>query len=96
MFLALCLLAFSGCGRLVAGSEEIYRGTVTDLGMSVVAEGDRCGRAYLILVSDDNTATCFWLRKGFAHSAKIGDRVIVESAVETWTNLLTATSVTVE
>ena len=91
-----CVLGLSGCSRkLIEGSEKSYHGTVTDLGMSVVNEGDRQGRSYIIISSADHKETCFWLGKNCETTAKIGDNVIVESAIEEQTNLLVATSITV-
>ena len=90
------LLSFVACGnRLVEGSEKTYYGTVTDRAMSVVNEGDRQGRAY-ISITTDNGDILFWLTKDCETDAKIGDKVIVESAIEEQTNLLVATSITVE
>ena len=90
------LLSLVACGnRLVEGSEKTYYGTVTDRAMSVVAEGDRHGRAY-ISISTDNEDILFWLTKDCETNAQIGDKVIVESAIEEHTNLLVATSITVE
>ena len=90
------LLSLVACGnKLVEGSEKTYYGTVTDLAMSVVNEGDRHGRAY-ISISTDNEDILFWLTKDCATNAQIGDKVIVESAIEEQTNLLVATSITVE
>ena len=93
MVLILCLAA---CGsKLVGGSEKTYYGIVTDCAMSVVNEGDRQGRAY-ISISTDNEDVLFWLVRDCETNAKIGDKVIVESAIEEQTNLLVATSITVE
>ena len=90
------LLSLVACGnRLVEGSEKTYYGTVTDRAMSVVNEGDRQGRAY-ISITTDNGDILFWLTKDCETDAKIGDKVIVESAIEEQTNLLVATSITVE
>lgn len=90
------LLSLVACGnRLAEGSEKTYYGTVTDRAMSVVNEGDRQGRAY-ISITTDNGDILFWLTKDCETDAKIGDKVIVESAIEEQTNLLVATSITVE
>ena len=90
------LLSLVACGnRLVEGSKKTYYGTVTDRAMSVVNEGDRQGRAY-ISITTDNGDILFWLTKDCETDAKIGDKVIVESAIEEQTNLLVATSITVE
>ena len=90
------LLSLVACGnKLVEGSGKTYHGTVTDRAMSVVNEGDRQGRAY-ISISTDNEDILFWLTKDCETNAKIGDKVIVESAIEEQTNLLVATSITVE
>ena len=96
LFLLLgCILSLVGCGRkLVDGSEKTYAGTVTDRAMSVVNERDRHGRAYIIISTDDEDI-CFWLTKDCKTDAKIGDKVIVESAIEEETNLLVATSIVV-
>ena len=90
------LLSLVACGnKLVEGSEKTYYGTVTDRAMSVVNEGDRHGRAY-ISISTDNEDILFWLAKDCETNAQIGDKVIIESAIEEQTNLLVATSITVE
>ena len=90
------LLSLVACGNeLVDGSEKTYYGTVTDRAMSVVNEGDRQGRAY-ISITTDNEDIQFWLTKDIETNAKIGDKVIIESAIEEQTNLLVATSITVE
>ena len=93
----ICMLALVGCGRskLVEGSEKTYYGTVTDRAMSVVNEGDREGRPYIIISTDDNTEICLWFVKDCETSAKIGDVVTIESAIEEQTDLLVAISVTV-
>ena len=93
MVLLLSLVACSN--KLVDGSEKTYSGIVTDRAMSVVNEGDRQGRAY-ISITTDNGDIQFWLTKNCETGAKIGDKVIVESAMEEQTNLLVATSITVE
>ena len=57
------LLCLAACGnKLVEGSEKTYYGTVTDRAMSVVNEGDRQGRAY-ISITTDNEDIQFWLTK---------------------------------
>ena len=90
------LLCLAACGnKLVEGSEKTYYGTVTDRAMSVVNEGDRQGRAY-ISITTDNEDIQFWLTKDSETNAQIGDKVIIESAIEEQTNLLVATSITVE
>ena len=90
------LLCLAACGnKLVEGSEKTYYGTVTDRAMIVVNEGDRQGRAY-ISITTDNEDIQFWLTKDCETNAQIGDKVIIESAIEEQTNLLVATSITVE
>lgn len=91
------ILVLSGCRShsLVKGSEQTYRGTVTDRGMSVVTEGDRIGRPYIIIATEENAEICFWLRENCEPNAQIGDDVIIESAMEQQTNLLVATHITV-
>ena len=90
------LLCLAACGnKLVEGSEKTYYGTVTDRAKSVVNEGDRQGRAY-ISITTDNEDIQFWLTKDCETNAQIGDKVIIESAIEEQTNLLVATSITVE
>lgn len=90
------LLGLAACSnRLVEGSDKTYCGTVTDSAMSVVNEGDLQGRAY-ISITTDNENLQFWLTKDCETDAKIGDKVIVQSAIEEQTNLLVATSITVE
>ena len=97
LLLALSLpLGLVACGKnLVEGSEETYSGIVTDRAMSVVNEGDHQGRAY-ISIATDNGEALFWLTKDCETNAQIGDKVIIESAIEEQTNLLVATSITVE
>ena len=90
------LLSLVACGNnFVDGSEKTYSGTVTDRAMSVVNEGDRHGRPYII-ISTGNEDICFWFAKDCETDAEIGDKVIIESAIEEQTNLLVATSITVE
>ena len=90
------LLCLAACGnKLVEGSEKTYYGTVTDRAMSVVNEGDCQGGAY-ISITTDNEDIQFWLTKDCETNAQIGDKVIIESAIEEQTNLLVATSITVE
>ena len=90
------LLSLIGCGnKLVEGSERTYHGTVTDRAMSVVNEGDRHGRAY-ISISTDNEDIQFWLTEDCETNAQIGDKVIIESAIEEQTEMLVATSISVE
>ena len=89
-------LSLVACGnKLAEGSEKTYYGTVTDRAMSVVNEGDRQGRAY-ISITTGNEDIQFWLTKDYETNAKIGDKVIIESAIEEQTNLLVATSIRVE
>ena len=91
------LLALVGCGsKLVEGSEQTWSGTVTDRGMSVVKEGDRTGRPYLLIMSDGQEEICFWLLENCETPAGIGDRVTVESAIEADTGLLVATQITLK
>lgn len=91
-----CLLGLVGCSsKLVEGSEKTYSGTVTDMAMSVVNEGDRHGRSYIIISTGDEDI-CFWLTRDCETNAKIGDKVIIESAIEEQTDLLVATSITVD
>ena len=93
--IALLLILVACSNRLVEESKKTYYGTVTDRAMSVVNEGDRQGRAY-ISITTDNDNLQFWLTKDCETDAKIGDKVIVQSAIEEQTNLLVATSITVE
>ena len=75
------LLSLVACGtKLVEGSEKTYYGTVIDRAMSVVNEGDRHGRAY-ISISTDNEDILFWLAKDCETNAQIGDKVIVEERI---------------
>ena len=92
---ALFLLGLTACGNSAEGSERIYYGTVTDRAMSVVHEGDRQGRAYISIITDQETLL-FWLAKDCETDAQIGDTVIIKSVIEERTNLLVATSVVVE
>lgn len=90
------VLSLVACSsKLAEGSEKTYYGTVTDCAISVVNEGDRQGRAY-ISITTDNEDLQFWLKKDSENPAKIGDKVIIESAIEEQTNLLVATSIVVE
>ena len=92
----ICILSFAACsGNLVEGSGKTYHGTVTDRAMSVVKEGDRQGRAY-ITISTDNGDVCFWLAEGCETNAGIGDNVMIESAIEEQTDLLVAIRITVK
>ena len=92
----ICALNLLACGsKLVEGSEKTYSGMVTDRAMSVVNEGDREGRSYIIITAD-NEEICFWLTEECETNAQIGDTVTIESAIEEGTNLLVATSVVVE
>ena len=96
LWLLVCMFGLAGCSRkLVEGSVKTYSGTVTDMAMSVVNEGDRHGRAYIIISTGDEDI-CFWFAKDCETNAKVGDKVIIESAIEEQTNLLVATSITVE
>lgn len=96
LLVLVCVLGLVGCSsKLVEGSEKTYSGTVTDRAMSVVNEGDRQGRSYIIISTGDEDI-CFWLTKACETNAKIGDEVIIESAIEEQTDLLIATSITVE
>lgn len=56
MLAVICMLALVGCdcSKLGEGSEKTYFGTVTDRAMSVVNEGDRQGRPYIIISTDNN------------------------------------------
>ena len=91
-----CILSLAACrGKLVEGSEKTYSGTVCDRAMSVVNEGDRQGRAYMI-ISTGEEDICFWLTTDCESNAKIGDKVRIESAIEEQTNLRVATSVVIE
>ena len=90
-----CVLNLVACdSKLVEGSEKTYCGIVTDRAMSVVNEEDYQGRAY-ISITTGNEDLMFWLTKDCETNAKIGDKVIIESAMEERTNLLAATNVTV-
>ena len=96
LLLLACVLSVAGCTvKLAEGSEKTYCGTVTDRGMSVVKEGDRKGRAYIIIVTGAQEEICFWLGKNCENPAGIGDAVCIESAREENTGLLTAVRITV-
>lgn len=75
-------------------NQQLYQ-VLIKVDMSVVNEGDRQGRAY-ISITTDNEDIQFWLTKDCETNAQIGDKVIIESAIEEQTNLLVATSITVE
>lgn len=63
LLVLVCVLGLVGCSsKLVEGSEKTYSGTVTDRAMSVVNEGDRQGRSYIIISTGDEDI-CFWLTK---------------------------------
>lgn len=95
-FVMVLLLSLVACGnKLVDGSEKTWSGIVTDRAMSIVNEGDRQGRAYIIITSN-NEDVCFWFAKDFETNAQVGDRVIIKSAVEEGTNLLVVTGITIE
>ena len=96
LFILFCTVSLFGCGSdLVEGSEQTYTGIVCDRAMSVVNEGDKQGRAYFIITTDSEEI-CFWLADDCETDAQIGDKVTIESAIEEKTNLLVATSITVE
>ena len=96
LFILCCIFSLAGCGSdLVDGSEQTYTGIVCDRAMSVVNEGDKQGRAYIIITTDSEDI-CFWLTEDCETNAQIGDKVIIESAIEEKSNLLVATSITVE
>ena len=62
LLVLVCVLGLVGCSsKLVEGSEKTYSGTVTDRAMSVVNEGDRQGRSYIIISTGDEDI-CFWQR----------------------------------
>lgn len=91
------VLNLSGCGsRYVEGSEKTYYGIVTDCGMSVVNEGDREGRPYIIIATADEEVICFWLEDFYTYSAGVGSTVTIESTIEEGTNLLVARKITVD
>lgn len=91
----ICVWFMVGCAnKLIEGSEKTYTGTVVDYAMSPVNEGDWFSLRYITLFADDETH-CIWLREDCECSARIGDRVVIESAVEEYSNLLVAISVTV-
>ena len=89
------VLVSCGSSKLIEGSKKTYYGIVTDRAMSVVNEGDREGRPYIIISTGDNVELCFWFVKDCESNAKIGDVVTIESAIEEQTKLLVAISVTV-
>ena len=97
LLIAVCMLSMTGCSeKWIKGTEETYRGTITDRGMSVVKEGDRNGRPYLILATENEEEICFWLGKNCETDAGIGDAVVIDSAVEERTGLLTAVCIAEE
>ena len=54
LLVLVCVLGLVGCSsKLVEGSEKTYSGTVTDRAMSVVNDGDRQGRSYIIISTGD-------------------------------------------
>ena len=90
------ILSLVACGnKLVEGSKKPQSGHDTDTTMSVVTAGGKHRRPYII-ISTGNEDICFWFAKDFETNAKVGDKVIIESAIEEQTNLLVATSITVE
>ena len=95
LLLFIYILCFVACStKLIDGTEKTYSGTVVDRAMGVVTEGDRQGRAYII-ISTGTEDICFWFAKAYETDAKIGDTVIIESAIENQTNLLIATKITI-
>ena len=97
LLIAICTLSMCGCSEKWAeGTERTYCGTITDRGMSVVKEGDRNGRPYLILAVENEEEICFWLGKNCETDAGIGDAVVIDSAVEERTGLLTAVRIAEE
>ena len=96
LLLLVCMTGLVGCSsKLVKGSEKTYSGTVTDMAMSVVNEGDRHGRPYII-ISTGEEDICFWFAKDCETNVQVGDKVIIKSAIEEQTGLLVATSISVE
>ena len=82
--------------KLVEGSEVTYWGTVSDCAMSTIREGSRQSRPYIVISTESTGDVLIWEGKGYELTARLGDKVIVESAVEKKSNLRVATSVTVE
>ena len=79
--------------KLTEGSEITYCGTVIDCAMSTIREGSRQSRPYIV-VSTETGDILIWEGKGYEFALGLGDKVIVESAIEEKTNLRVATSVT--
>ena len=80
LLIMVLLLSLASCGnKVVEGSEKTYYGVVTDRAMSVVNEDDRQGSAY-ISITTDSEDILFWLARDCETNAKIGDKVIVETA----------------
>ena len=78
------LLCLAACGnKLVEGSEKTYYGTVTDRAMSVVNEGDRQGRAY-ISITTDNEDIQFWLTKAVRQQIRHSGRSIRKGTVRAY------------
>ena len=67
--MAVLLVLVACSNRLVEGSEKTYYGAVTDRAMSVVNEGDRQGRVY-VSITTDNEYLQFWLTKDCETDAK--------------------------
>lgn len=58
-------------------------------------EGDREGRAYIIVSCDNEETLCFWYSNNCGDEAEIGDYVRIESAVAERRNIIIATSIQV-
>ena len=81
--------------KLMEGSEITYCGTVIDCAMSPIREGSRESRPYIV-ISTEGEDVLVWEGKVCELAAGLGDKVVVESAVEEKSNLRVATSVAVD
>ncbi|MBR5261378.1 MAG: hypothetical protein IKV47_04325, partial [Oscillospiraceae bacterium] len=77
--------------------QAVYYGTLVDRAMSKVDENDLTGRAYIGVEFDDGTGEIFWLARGYElpEGLELGDRIEIESEIETLTGLLIAVKVSV-
>ena len=80
--------------RLVAGSEQVYTGIVSDRAMS---EFQNWHRSYISIKLPDGNGLLFWEERGrdSIEEASIGDIVEIESALEEDTGVLVALNATV-
>ena len=85
------------CAEPAADAQTVYYGTLVDRAMSKVDENDLTGRAYIGVEFDDGTGEIFWLARGYElpEGLELGDRIEIESEIESLTGLLIAVKVSV-